>query len=283
MSTDQKIVQFLANHLALETRFGGPIPSRLRVALADRDFGSDPRNSRLQRPIQLIHRGLISASPESPDAKGRRTFLSDDGEKEVVRFGTRTNLTDEEIDWNISDFGFRPLDGAWNAGTAQCHMRRSKEDSRSWVALDSLRLATASTNVSGTDEPVSSRPSDLSERSIRELLEDLRAEHHKESQALEETMSLLAVARVNALPYERPVLLLEELIRRYEAAAKMQTNEATAAGIRVEIERMRGELEVPLAGLTETRLRPLEARAAVLTAVVQAILEAIASLGIPTP
>ena len=80
MRLNAKSLQFLANLLAVEVWFDGPLPARLRNALAMRDLTGVKENTRVQVPNQLRTFGYLSDAPKSHLAeRGFRTFVTDEG------------------------------------------------------------------------------------------------------------------------------------------------------------------------------------------------------------
>ena len=281
MRLNTKSLQFLANLLAVEVWFDGPLPARLRNALAMRDLTGVKENTRVQMPNQLRTFGYLSDAPESHLAeRGFRTFVTDKGKAAVEKSETKSNLTEDEIEANVRAFGFEPMDGKKNAKIA-C----TQYSPDAWISPG------AAVARDPADEPASPIPESvarpaMSELERAELLEDLRAEHAKESQDLETVRGRIAEIRANVLPLRRQARFLETLFARYASYAEKLGAGARRDGLARERDRVRGELDAVkarLETLNDTELSALEDRASVLVLMVDAIIEAIAANAEPQP
>ncbi len=278
MHLNAQSIQFLANLLAVEEWFAGPLPARLRNALAMRDLTDVAETTRTQRPNQLRTFGYLQhAERVLSGERGFRTWVSENGKNAVAISDTKTNLTEDEIEANIRAFGYEPLEGEKNAKRA-C----PPSTPYVWASLD--RTPEASPTSPDSDGPKPDGPANLT-REQRELLEDLRAEFAKESEALDEAKRQAEAAGADIRPVRRRARFLEALLPRYEeAAARIDTGNPAAPGLAIEIVRVREELDdtnARLVGLNEGGLANLESQAAVLECVVSAILEAIAAINNP--
>ncbi len=282
MRLNAKSLQFLANLLAVEVWFDGPLPARLRNALAMRDLTGVKENTRVQVPNQLRTFGYLSDAPKSHLAeRGFRTFVTDEGKAAVEKSETKSNLTEDEIEANVRAFGFEPMDGMKNAKIA-C----TQYSPDAWITPGAAAVARDPADEPASPIPESVARPAMSELERAELLEDLRAEHAKESQDLETVRGRIAEIRANILPLRRKARFLETLFARYASYAEKLDASARHDGLARERDRVRGELDVVrarLQTLNESDLSALEDRAGVLEAMVNAILEAIAANAEPQP
>jgi hypothetical protein len=276
MRLDEQHLQFLANHLAVEERFGTTIPPRLRNAFALRDFTAIEEVSRVQISNHLAAAGYLSQQKERRLERGFRTSLTEAGKKVIARTGTTSNLSEDEIDANIRAFGFQPMDGARN-GQMACSIYTPK----TWESIDGTKSTPPNGDPAAPNVDDDPMPSALTARERQELLEDLRAELAKESDELDKTRSELATMDADIPLLRRRTRFLTTLLARYNGAATNASNGGTRAGIEREAQRVRDDLRetsASLATMDESEYAALKTDAAVLEAIVEAIREAIAEI-----
>lgn len=286
MHLNAQDLQYFANLMAVEFWFDAPLPARLRNALAMRDFTNVQESTRIQKPNQLRGAGYLKYAPDIlRGERGYRTVVDEAGKAAVKEAGTKTNLTEDEIEANIRAFGFEPMEGVKNA-KRPC----SNDTPAVWISPGAAEAPNPTGTkpgakpTTGSDNATPKENGGLT-REENELLEDLRAEYEKESTELDEVRRQAESIGAEIRPVRRRARFLDTLLVRYSAAADRMDRENPAhPGLANEIARVREELHSlndSLVGLNEGRLTELESRTAVLACVTDAIVEAIAAVGRP--